>query len=297
MQGLHPSGDGANIDALGRLATQAGAVGLAAEAKALADRVRDGLLYVTCVGQFKRGKSSLINALLGATVLPVGVAPVTALVTIVRQGPRSLARIRRHSGQTEDIALSDLVRFVSEEQNPQNVKGIAAVEVFLPSDLLSHGLCLVDTPGVGSVFANNTEATRAFVPHVDAALVVLGADPPISAGELTLVEEIAGHCDTLIFVMNKADRMNAAERAEAVAFTRRVLAQRVGITDIPLLQVSAAEQLAGHGPNRDWSALTQALTRLSTHSRADLVLAAEARGLALLAARLRHRLEARRRAL
>jgi hypothetical protein len=68
---------------------------------------------------------------------------------------------------------------------------VAAVEIFHPAHWLSKGVCLVDTPGLGSVFLGNTEETRAFVPHVDAALVVLGVDPPIGADELVLVEEVA----------------------------------------------------------------------------------------------------------
>jgi hypothetical protein len=70
--------------------------------------------------------------------------------------------------------------YVSEEHNPENSRGVAAVEVFVPAALLACGMCLVDTPAIGSVFAGNTAVTRAFVPHIDAALIVIGADPPIS---------------------------------------------------------------------------------------------------------------------
>src|SRR5207244_12572453 len=80
-----------------------------------------------------------------------------------------------HGSRFEDVPL-----YVTEEHNHENVKGVAVVEVFLPAPLLARGLCLVDTPGIGSTFAANSEVTRAFVPHIDAALVVLGADPPIS---------------------------------------------------------------------------------------------------------------------
>jgi hypothetical protein len=81
------------------------------------------------------------------------------------------------------------------------------------------------TPGVGSVIRANTDATRAFVPQIDAALVVIGTDPPISGEELA-VEEAAAQVGTLLFVLSKADRSTETERGEAVA-SRRVLADRL----------------------------------------------------------------------
>jgi ribosome biogenesis GTPase A len=282
---------------LTRIAGEAGAQAIAQEALALAARIREGLFYVACVGQFKRGKSSLLNALVADPVLPVGVIPVTTVVTIVRYGAQRAARVRLAGGTWRDIDVEALAEYVTEEKNPENGKGVAAVEVFTPSPLLASGMCLVDTPGIGSVFAGNTEATRAFVPHVDAALVVLGADPPISADELALIEEIAKQCTDLLFVLNKADKLPKSERDEAVDFTRQILSARLGKDDAPVFEVSATERLAGQGPERRWADLTAALERLAHESGSDLVRAAEDRGLALLAERLRRCLEEERGAL
>jgi hypothetical protein len=187
---------GSHLETFEHLSTEAGASHLAAEARTLAERVREGLFYAACVGQFKRGKSTLLNAIVRQPVLPVGVVPVTAVVTVVRHGEAPLARVRFAAGGWQEIATSDLAQYVTEEQNPENRKGVASVEVFVPSELLRSGMCLVDTPGIGSVFIGNTEATRAFVPHVDTALVVLGADSPISADELALVNDIAKLCES-----------------------------------------------------------------------------------------------------
>jgi ABC-type uncharacterized transport system ATPase component len=66
---------------LGRLAAELGAESAAEEAAALAERIAEGRFHVACVGQFKRGKSTLLNALVGAPILPSGVVPVTAVVT------------------------------------------------------------------------------------------------------------------------------------------------------------------------------------------------------------------------
>lgn len=262
---------------LERLAREAGALELAREAEALADRLREGRFYVACVGQFKRGKSTLINALIGESVLPTGVVPITAAITVVRFGDRLAARVRFGERDWEDCDPQALGTYVSEEHNPGNEKGVTGVEVFVPSPLLATGMCLVDTPGIASISAANTAATRAFVPHIDAALVVLGADPPISGEELSLVEEIAGTVRDLIFVLAKADRLGDSERAEAAQFTARVLAERLGRAPGPLFEVSAVEQLAGAGSTRGWGSLVERLESLARESGADLVRAAETR--------------------
>lgn len=285
---------------LGELARIARALGLAAvaeDAERFAARVAEGRFFVVCVGQFKRGKSSLLNALVNDRVLPTGVVPVTSVVTVMRHGSARAARVRRADGDWEPVPVERLADYVGEERNPGNRQGVAAVEVFLPDPLLETGMCLVDTPGLGSVFTANTEATRAFLPHVDAALVVLGADPPISADELDLVSAVADRVTDLVVVLNKADRVRDAERAEARAFTEQVLRERLGRAVGPILEVSAAERLAATGPPRDWDALRRVLDTLAERSGTGLVRRAEGRGLQVLGGRVLHELGERRDAL
>jgi hypothetical protein len=281
------------LDRLASLAEEQGAARIAREARELSRRTSEGRFFVTCVGQLKRGKSTLLNALLEDPVLPVGVVPVTSVVTVVRHGAAREAHVQLHDGRQLEIAPEQLVDYVSEERNPGNRKRVSAIEVTLPSPVLRCGMCLVDTPGIGSVFAGNSEATRAFVPHLDAALVVLGADPPISGDELSLILEVAGQAPNLVFVLNKADKLPDDERRQAAAFTQRVLAERLGRPIGPLLEVSAVERQ----PARDWPRLVHALTMLAEGSGAKLVAAAQRRGLARLAAELQHELDERRGAL
>jgi hypothetical protein len=284
------------------LAADAGLPGLAAEAEGATERIAEGRFYVACVGQFKRGKSTLINALIVDAVLPTGVAPVTSVVTVIRYGAERGARVRAAGRDWEPIPIESLAAYVSEKENPENEKGVEAVEVFVPAKLLDSGMSLVDTPGVGSVFAGGTRATRAFVPHIDAALVVLGADPPISGEELALVEEVAGHVETLIFVLGKADRLSERERLEAIWFTERVLERRIGERRLgragePILQVSALDRLAGTGTGRDWEVLVERLAALARESGAGLVRAAEARAVSQLTTRLQGGIDEQLRAL
>jgi len=93
----------------------------------------------------------------------------------------------------------------------------------VPSPLLSSGMCFVDTPGLGSVFTGNTATTQAFIPHIDAALVVVGADPPIAGEELTLVEAVGKEVSGSNLVINKGRPHHRSGAGGAAKFTREIL--------------------------------------------------------------------------
>jgi predicted GTPase len=271
---------------LSKLAQELGAESVAEEARELAARITEGRFYVACVGQFKRGKSTLLNALVGHTVVPTGFVPVTAVPTVIRFGDELHARVRIRDGSWRDVDLSDLKEYVTEELNPENKKDVDGAEVFVPSPLLSSGMCFVDTPGLGSVFTGNTATTQAFIPHIDAGLVVVGADPPIAGEELTLVESVGKQVQDLILVINKADRTTDPERAAAVKFTREILAKRLHRPMGEVFEVSAAERMENRGPLRDWEKLLASLHHLVEDSGRNLVRAACDRGLQRLSEQL-----------
>ncbi len=256
------------------------------DARSAAERIAEGRFYVACVGQFKRGKSTLLNALIGEPILPSGVVPVTAVPTILRFGESLGARVRLRSGEWTEIAIADIEEYVSEGRNPENSKGVAGLEVFVPSPLLAEGMCFVDTPGLGSVFAGNTAATHTFLPHIDAAIVVIGADPPIAGDELALVETVAKEIPDILFVLNKADRVTEPERDAAVSFARQVLAKRLQHPISSIFEISALEQLNNGGSPRDWAQLVGALEQLVQQSSRQLVRDAEDRSVRRLSSQL-----------
>jgi GTP-binding protein EngB required for normal cell division len=264
---------------LAELAQGLGAEPVAEEARALAARVSEGRFYVACIGQFKRGKSTLLNALVGHEVVPTGFVPVTAVPTVIRFGNKLHARVHMRDASWRDVAMPDLKEYVTEEMNPENKKAVDGAEVFVPSPLLSPGMCFVDTPGLGSVFTGNTATTQALVPHIDAALVVVGADPPIAGEELALVEAVGKQVQDLILVINKADRTSDAERAAAAKFMSEILEKRLHRPMGEVLQVSAAERIENRGTLRDWDKLLASLNHLVDDSGRDLVRASCGRGI------------------
>ena len=289
-------GTDADLQVLASVANDADLPLIAQAASALGERLVGGRFFVACVGQFKRGKSTVLNALVDARVLPVGVTPVTSAVTILRYGVERRATVSYVAGPSEAIPVENIALYVAEEHNHENVRGVAVVEVFLPAAILASGLCLVDTPGTGSVFGGNTAATRAFVPHIDAALVVLGADPPISGDELALVMEVSAQVTQSIFVLNKADRLSADDVREVREFTQRLLADRLRPSIGPVLEISAAERLDLGRATRDWQKLEDALSGFNLEA-ADILRHSHHRGVARLTKQLRDDLDERQGAL
>ena len=288
---------GTQLDRLAAIASELEDHELAGEAHAERRRLREARFFAACVGQFKRGKSTLINALVGDAVLPVGVIPVTSVVTILSYGDAPTATVQLTNGQSRAITLDTIADFVDERRNPRNTRGAAVVDVVFPSDILREGLCLVDTPGLGSVHATNTEATRAFVPRIDVALIVVGPDPPISGAELALVQEASREAGELAVIVNKADQVSADHLQEVVDFTRSTIASAIHRPVEPFFVISALERLTVGAPTRDWGALESYLRRLSMTARDRLVGHAGARAVGRLGRRVASELARREDAL
>ena len=216
----------------------------------LITRLDEGRFHLAVLGQFKRGKSSLLNALLGEPLLPTGVLPLTAIPTVLRYGPERRVWVTRLDGRVEDVAgtasevAEVLRRFVTEESNPGNRLGVTQVVVEHPTPFLAKGVEIIDTPGIGSTLLHNTETTRKFLPQCDAALFVVSADPPITAVEVEFLKVVKAKVARLIFVQNKVDYLSIDERREANEFLRKVLRERLRLEgELRIFELSARRAL------------------------------------------------------
>jgi GTP-binding protein EngB required for normal cell division len=187
-----------------------------------------GVVDVAVLGQFKAGKSSFLNGLIGGAVVPVDVLPATAVVTRIGYGPVERAVVHRVSGEALEIPLSRLADFVTERGNPVNEKQVAVVDVELPALAPFEGIRFVDTPGLGSVFAHNTRASKEWMPRVGAALVAVSVNHPLSEDDLLLLHDVASHTPEAAILLTKADLVTAADLDAVVGFTRRQTAERTG---------------------------------------------------------------------
>jgi GTP-binding protein EngB required for normal cell division len=192
------------------------------------------------VGQFNRGKSSLMNALLGLDRLPVGVVPLTSVITKVSYGnpERVLIEFQRTSLKDE-VPLEQLAEFVTETGNPGNRKRILAVDVQLPSEFLRRGLFFVDTPGIGSAMIENTVTTEQFLPQADAVIFVTSFESPLGREELEFLGKVREHVRKAFFVVNKLDLVAPEQRDQVLAFIRQRLEQETGLRAPRIFAVSA----------------------------------------------------------
>jgi len=255
------------LDVLDDLATQDDRERLAE----LRGRVDARSLRVLVAGEAKRGKSTLVNQMIGRDVLPTGVTPVTAVVTTVRRAEADEdivvtfqdGRVARHD-------LAELADFVSERGNPLNERGVRTVEVLVRSDLLDRfDVELVDTPGTGSVFEHNTVAAEEALASLDAAIFVVTADPPIAAAERDLLARTSALSVRTFVVLNKADQLDEAGLGEAEAFTAQVVAEAAGL-GAALFPCSARQGRSETG----YARFADAMERyLGERAEADLVIA------------------------
>lgn len=253
-----------------------GAVGLLREAASeldavlerradeLAERLSEGDFRVAVCGGFSNGKSSLINALIGEDLLPVGVLPVTSIATEVRHGATA-ALIELDDGTRRSVAVTELAAWVSEANNPDNAKGVARVLVETPAPLLEPGVTLVDTPGLESIFEHNDTTAMATIRDAEGALVVLSADAPLTAAERRLLDVVAERASATFFSLNRADHLSTAEIDQAVSFVSDAVEAATG-SDHQVFATSARRAIEARSSSdqaaRDagTDALHQALT-------------------------------------
>lgn len=196
-----------------------------------------GVVDVAVLGQFKAGKSSFLNGIMGRDVLPVNVLPATAVITRIGHGPAERALVRHVAGRIEEIPLADLPEFVTEQRNPGNAKDVSIVDVELPALSDFRGTRFVDTPGLGSVFAHNTKVSMDWLPRVGGVLVAVSVNHPLSEQDLNLLVQVFRHTPETAILLTKADLVTSDQLESVVEFTKRQVVQHRG-KEIPILGFS-----------------------------------------------------------
>ncbi|MBI5343085.1 MAG: dynamin family protein [Deltaproteobacteria bacterium] len=196
-----------------------------------------GVVDVAVLGQFKAGKSSFLNGLIGRDVLPVNVLPATAVITRIGHGAAERALVRHLAGRIEEIPLEELPEFVTEQRNPGNEKEVSIVDVELPALVGFRGMRFVDTPGLGSVFAHNTKVSMEWLPRVGGALVAVSVNHPLSEQDLNLLLEVFRHTPETAILLTKSDLVSESQLESVVEFTRRQIVRHAG-KDVPILPFS-----------------------------------------------------------
>jgi GTP-binding protein EngB required for normal cell division len=212
--------------------------------KALLVKLAEDRFNLAVVGQFKRGKSSLMNAVIGRDLLPTGLLPLTSAITTLCYGPQEQVLLRRKGWSFEQkISFNELADYITERGNPGNEKQLIEARVELPVRFLRRGLHFIDTPGVGSTRQENTATTYGFLPEADAVIFVTSVEAPLSETEQSFLHDIRDHVRKLFIIVNKIDILTVAERDDVLKYIRTGIHTTLGTSDLRLYPVSARQAL------------------------------------------------------
>jgi Dynamin family len=222
-----------------RLASEADRPDLAERLDRAADSVRADDVVVAVVGEFKQGKSTLVNAMLRTDICPVDADVVTAVPTVLRFG-RSPAVVLQVSGadgtvQQMPVRFEDLHRYVIEGAVADDESVPRSVEVRLNRRVLEAGLSFIDTPGVGGLDSAQGNTTLAMLPLAGAALFVTDAAQELTAPEVEFLRRTLERCPQVFCVVTKTDLY--AEWRRIVEINSGHLA-RAGL-EVPVVAVSS----------------------------------------------------------
>lgn len=183
-------------------------------------RLAEDRFNLAVVGKFSRGKSSLMNAMLHTGRLPMGVEPLTSVITSVSYGSRERVLIRyEHSNFPHETTIESLPGYITQHGNPGNERRVKMAEIQIPAELLRQGFYFIDTPGLGSSVVGNTRTTQSFLPEVDAMILVSGFDDPIDEFEIQALESARQAGRHVFVVLNKEDLVSEEVREKVCSET------------------------------------------------------------------------------
>ncbi|MGD0533442.1 MAG: dynamin family protein [Methyloceanibacter sp.] len=212
------------------------------QAQELFARLADDRFNLVVIGRFNRGKTSLMNAIMGTDRLPTGILPLTSVITTISYGSKEQV-VLNYGGRilSQEISIDALPRYITQEGNPANVQRIRKAEVQLPAEILRRGFHFVDTPGLGSAITENTRTTEEFLPEADAFLLVTSYESPLSDEEMRFFRVASSSARRIFIVLNKHDTVTPDERRTALAYVREQLAPIFDQQEPRIFSVSARD--------------------------------------------------------
>ena len=196
-------------------------------------KLRENAYKVLVAGEAKRGKSTFVNALIGRDILPTDVDVATSQVFNVRPSPREAYRVRFEDGSAREIPPEALPLYGSQAMAgavslPTNDRIVRWIEVEAPIKFLPAGVSILDTPGLGALYAGHALITHRFVPEADAVIFVLESGQPVVADDLKFVEQILTVTRNIFFVQTKIDQYNKEDWQSIQWRNQEILRQTFG---------------------------------------------------------------------
>jgi len=201
------------------------------------DRLEDNSFEIAIFGRVSSGKSSLLNAMLGTSVLPVGVTPITAVPTRLLHGEPPVVHVWFANRQPEQLDISQLPELVAEQLNPGNAKHVTRIVVQIPSARLREGIAFVDTPGLGSLATKGAAETLAYLPRCDLGVVLIDAGSTLTPDDLQTIQILYDAAIPAAVLLSKADLLDGEDRTRVIAYIRDHIKRELNL-DLPVRAVS-----------------------------------------------------------
>ena len=205
------------------------------------DRLEDNSFEIAIFGRVSSGKSSLLNSMLGTSVLPVGVTPITAVPTRLLYGEPPTVHVWFANRQPEQLDISQLPELVAEQLNPGNAKHVTRIVVQIPSPRLREGIAFVDTPGLGSLATKGAAETLAYLPRCDLGVVLIDAGSALAPDDLRTIQILYDSAIPAAVLLSKADLLNVEDRARVIAYVKDNIKEELNLD----LAVKAVSVMAG----------------------------------------------------
>lgn len=239
-----PAGDA--LRAVWSFARRHELVDVFSDVAAVAERAAAPAADVGVFGRTNAGKSSLINALVGQSALPVGAVPMTAVPLRLARGPAAL-RVRRETGADDELPLKDLARFDLETLGSGDSE-VVALDAFVPG--APAGLRLIDTPGLGSYASPVAARTFEWLPRCDLGLLLLPAGAVLEAEDVAVARGLVAAGVDLRVLLSKADLLAEPDLARSTDHLHRELERHLGRSPGTIIPVSALAGRSSDGMER-----------------------------------------------
>ena len=194
-----------DLDELLKLSEEIALVNTADSIRETLEKAKDEHFEVAIVGEFKRGKSTLINALLGQEVLPADVLPATATLNRVTYSTEPYVQVEYKNGDSEKVEIDRLEDYVTKLTSESEMKAETVKEatVYYDTEFCKNNVDIIDTPGLNDD-DQMTNVTMSIIPKIDAAVFVISANSPFSQFEKEFLEKkmLTSDVGRIIFVVN-----------------------------------------------------------------------------------------------
>jgi gas vesicle protein/cytochrome c556/GTP-binding protein EngB required for normal cell division len=193
-----------------------------------------GIFRLVVIGEIKKGKSSFINALLGTeNLVPVHSDVATSTIFKIHYGKELKYTVYFEDAIGKEklvIQPGEVDDYGTERGNPGNKKQVDYIRVESPSPLLTNGLIIVDTPGVGGLFKEHREITFRHVPNADAVFFVTESDgAPLGEDEVEFLKELRQVTSLISFIQTKSTKVDGDARKKRMENNVKILREQVGI--------------------------------------------------------------------